>query len=129
MKDAIFLTRRPDDARVNPPLFVRGAAHAGRRRRGKIELAVSRGIREIGDLPRGLGGLAESALMLARLLDESDETDPDKRLTGAAQAARELRSTLTELARGVDRDDSPADAISAFVAGLADPLSAQVEYR
>lgn len=92
-----------------------------RRRRGKVELAVARSIREIGELPRGLGGLAESALTLARLLDDGAGL-------ATAAVARELRATLTKLAEGSERDDEP-DAFEAEIAALSRPVPASLRDR
>lgn len=87
---------------------------AERRRRGKVELATARSLREIGELPRGLAGLGESALTLARCLDN------DAGLATAA-VARELRATLTKLAEGSDRDDEP-DPFEAEIAAFSRPV-------
>ena len=89
-----------------------------RRRRGKVELATARSLREIGELPRGLGGLAEAALTLARSLDDGAGL-------ATAAVARELRATLMELAKGCERDDN-ADPIEELVAQLREPVRAPV---
>jgi hypothetical protein len=88
------------------------------RKRGRVELATARSIREIGELPRGLGGLAEAALTLARSLDEGAGL-------ATAAVARELRATLVKLAEGVERDDGP-DPFHAELAALSKPA---VEHR
>ena len=87
----------------------------GRRRRGKVELATARGLREIGEVPRGLEGLAEAALTLARSLDDGAGL-------ATAAVARELRATLVELVKGCDRDDDAADPIGELVAQLRAPV-------
>jgi hypothetical protein len=73
---------------------------------------------EIGELPRGLGGLAEASLVLARSLDDGAGL-------ATAAVARELRATLTELAKGCERD-SGTDPIEELVAQLRDPVRAEV---
>lgn len=94
------------------------AASGTRRRRGKVELATARSIEEIGELPRGLGGLAEAALTLARSLDDGAGL-------ATAAVARELRATLLELVRGGVRDDGP-DPIAELVRELSAPVPAPV---
>lgn len=89
-----------------------------RRRRGRVELATARSIQEIGELPRGLGGLAESALTLARTLDDGAGL-------ATAAVARELRATLTMLAKG-NASGGNADALAELVARLGEPVSAEV---
>ena len=92
-----------------------------RRRRGKVELAIMRGLGEIAELPAGLSGLRESALTLARTLDEGAGL-------ATAAVARELRATMTELAKGVSRDDGP-DPFDQEIAAFSRPVPASVEYR
>ena len=87
-----------------------------RRRRGKVELATARSLRDIGELPRGLAGLAETALTLARFLDDGAGL-------ATAAVARELRATLTELVKGRERDDGP-DPFDEEVASLSRPVPA-----
>lgn len=91
---------------------------AARRRRGKVELATARSLREIGELPKGLAGLAEAALTLARSLDDGAGL-------ATAAVARELRATMLELVKGCDRDDG-ADPIEELVAQLREPVRAPV---
>ena len=74
--------------------------------------AVRRDLRRIPADDRA-GTLAASALTLARLLDEISEVDPDKQLTGAAQAARELRGTMGELLKGAPKARSGIDDLRA----------------
>lgn len=83
-------------------------------RRGKVELATARSIAEIGELPRGLGGLAEAALTLARSLDEGAGL-------ATAAVARELRATLLELAKGGE-DDAGPDPFDEEIAALSRPV-------
>ena len=90
----------------------------GRRRRGKVELATARSIEEIGELPKGLGGLAAAALTLARSLDDGAGL-------ATAAVARELRATLLELVKGGARDDGP-DPIAELVRELSRPVPSQV---
>jgi hypothetical protein len=59
------------------------------------------------------GALAASALTLARLLDETGEVDADRRLAPAAQAARELRSTMTVLLADAPQARSGIDDLRA----------------
>jgi hypothetical protein len=89
-----------------------------RRRRGRVELATARSLKEIGELPKGLGGLAEAALTLAKALDDGAGLS-------TAAVARELRATMTELAKGGGRDDGP-DPIEELVRQLSVPLPAEV---
>lgn len=89
-----------------------------RRRRGRVELATARSIREIGELPRGLAGLAESALTLAKALDDGAGL-------ATAAVARELRATLTMLAKGT-ASDSNGDAVAELVARLGTPMPAEM---
>ena len=63
--------------------------------------------------------LAASALALARLIDEAGDVDPDKRMTSAAQAARELRGTMTELMKGAPKARSGIDDLRARRAARA----------
>src|SRR5262249_18497425 len=101
-----------------PPDFVGNGQRGGRRRRGRVELATARSIREIGELPVGLSNLGEAALTLARALDEGAGL-------ATAAVARELRATMTELAKGVTRDDGPDPFAELAALGLPAP----VEYR
>lgn len=91
---------------------------AARRRRGKVELATARSLREIGELPRGLAGLGESALTLARLLDDGAGL-------ATAAVARELRATLVKLAEDDARDDEP-DPFEAEIAAFSQPVPASL---
>lgn len=80
---------------------------------GPVESGVRRDLRR---LPAGSRGsaLASSALALARLLDaEADDVTPDKRMSAAAQAARELRSTMSELLRDAPTARSGIDDLRA----------------
>jgi hypothetical protein len=78
-----------------------------------VELATARSLRDIGDLPPGLDGLAAAALVLAQALDDGAGL-------ATAAVARELRATLTKLAEGV-RDDGDVDPFAEFTAGLGVP--------
>jgi len=78
-------------------------AKGHRRRAGKLELAVRRDLRDIGDLPSGGHALAEIAAILARAVDA--EEGP---LTARAKLAQELRVTLGQL-REVARDGFAGD--------------------
>lgn len=89
-----------------------------RRNKGPVERAVTQSIREIGELPQGLGGLAEVAKTLAKSLDEGAGL-------ATAAVARELRATLVKLAEGSERDDGP-DPLDELVAKLSAPVPAQV---
>jgi hypothetical protein len=62
--------------------------------------------------------LAEAALTLARYLDDGAGLS-------TAAVARELRATMTELAKGGERDDGP-DPIEELVRQLSAPVSAEV---
>ena len=93
-------------------------------RAGRVVLAVRRDLRRIPPDDRA-GTLAASALTLARLLDEIGEVDPDKQLTGAAQAARELRGTMTELLKGAPKARSGIDDLRARRAARARPSAAE----
>jgi hypothetical protein len=79
-------------------------------RYGNVERAVRRDLRRLPVDDRS-GALAASALTLARLLDQSGDVDPDKRLAPAAQAARELRSTMTELMKNAPKARSGIDEL------------------
>lgn len=60
--------------------------------------------------------MAASALALARLLDVAgvdDEVGTDKRLGSSAQAARELRATMTELLKAAPTARSAIDDLRA----------------
>jgi hypothetical protein len=94
------------------------AVKPARSRRGKVELATARSIEEIGELPKGLGGLAAAALILARSLDDGAGL-------ATAAVARELRATLLELVKGGAHDDGP-DPIAELVRELSKPVPAQV---
>lgn len=96
---------------------------ATRRKRGRVELATARAVREIGELPRGLSNLAEAALTLAKSLDDGAGL-------ATAAVARELRATMTELAKGAARDDDgDPDPFAELIAGFAQPVPAKVEHR
>ena len=84
-----------------------------RKRRGRVELAVARTLRDAEKLHAAHDGLAASALVLAKALDD------DAGLATAA-VARELRATLTALTEAGSGDDG------AEVAGLLAALSAPV---
>lgn len=81
-------------------------------RRGRVELAVARTLRATERVHAAHEGLAASALVLAKALDE------DAGLATAA-VARELRATLTALTEAGSGDDGD-------VAGLLAALSAPV---
>jgi hypothetical protein len=85
---------------------------------GAVERAVRKDLRRLPVADRGCT-LAASALTLARLLDEADEVDADKRLSSAAQAARELRGTITELMKGAPKARSGIDDLRARRAARA----------
>ena len=88
-------------------------ANRARRRKGRVELATARSLRDIGELPPGLAGLGEAALVLAQTLDKGAGL-------ATAAVARELRATLVKLAEGAS-DDGDVDPFAEFSAGLAMP--------
>lgn len=78
--------------------------------------------RDLRRLPAGSrgGALAASALALARLLDaEAEAVTVDKRMSSAAQAARELRSTMTDLLKDAPTARSGIDDLRARRAARA----------
>jgi hypothetical protein len=84
-------------------------------RSGPVTLAVRRDLRRLPPADR-VCALAASALALARLLDEAavdPEVATDKRLGSAAQAARELRVTVTELLKAAPKARSGIDDLRA----------------
>jgi hypothetical protein len=82
-------------------------------------LAVKRDLRRL-SLTERRGALAASALTLARLLDDpQDDVTADKQMAAAAQAARELRSTMTELLKNAPRARSGIDDLRARRAARA----------
>ena len=84
-------------------------------RYGNVERAVRRDLRLLPAADRGCT-LAASALALAKLLDAAgadDEVGTDKRLSSAAQAARELRGTMTELLKAAPKARSAIDDLRA----------------
>ena len=86
-----------------------------KQRSGPVTLAVRRDLRRLPAADR-LCALAASALALARLLDAAaadDEVGTDKRLSSAAQAARELRGTMTELLKAAPTARSAIDDLRA----------------
>ena len=85
---------------------------------GPVVRAVRRDLRRLPAEDRA-GSLAASALTLARLLDEVSDVDPDKAMTSAAQAARELRTTMTELLKGAPKARSGIDDLRARRAARA----------
>ena len=85
---------------------------------GAVERAVRKDLRRLPAADRGCT-LAASALTLARLLDEADKVDADKRMASAAQAARELRGTMTELMKGAPKARSGIDDLRARRAARA----------
>lgn len=87
-------------------------------RNGPVTLAVRRDLRRLPVADRGCA-LAASALALARLLDEADEVDPDKRMASAAQAARELRGTMADLMKNAPKARSGIDELRARRAARA----------
>ena len=85
------------------------------KRAGPVTLAVRRDLRRLPPADRACA-LAASALALARLLDEAgadDEVGTDKRLGSSAQAARELRVTMTELLKAAPKARSAIDDLRA----------------
>ena len=87
-------------------------------RYGSVEKAVRADLRRLPPAER-TGALAASALTLARLLDGLGQVDPDKQLAPAAQAARELRSTMTELMKHAPKARSGIDELRARRAARA----------
>jgi len=87
-------------------------------RGGPVTLAVRRDLRRLPPAERA-SALAASALTLARLLDNPVSGDPDKRLGAAAQAARELRVTMTELLKAAPKARSGIDDLRARRAARA----------
>jgi hypothetical protein len=85
---------------------------SNRRRRGRVELATARSIREIGELPPGLGGLAEVAKTLARSLDDGAGL-------ATAAVARELRATMLALTK---TDGGGDDGWDSLLTQLSTPL-------
>ena len=87
-----------------------------RTRRGKVELAVTKTLRSVADdrTSPAHEGLAASALVLARTLDEGAGL-------ATAAVARELRATLETLTRG-SVDDGSADATARLFAELSTPM-------
>lgn len=86
---------------------------------GPVELAVRRDLRRL-PLADRRSALALSALTLAGLLDavplpedRIDDLGVDKRLTAAAQAARELRATMGDLLKGAPAARSGIDDLRA----------------
>jgi hypothetical protein len=93
--------------------------------RGPVELAVGRDLRRLPPDDRR-SALAASALTLAKLLDsagipeeEPDRLGVDKRLSSAAQAARELRGTMTDLLKSAPTARSGIDDLRARRAAKA----------
>jgi hypothetical protein len=85
------------------------------RRSGSVTLAVRRDLRRLPPADR-VCALAASALALAKLLDEAaadGDVATDKRLSAAAQAARELRATMTELLKAAPKARSAIDDLRA----------------
>jgi hypothetical protein len=91
-----------------------GIAAMTRPRRGKVELAVLRTLRQVTPTSPAHDGLAASALMLARTLDEGAGL-------ATAAVARELRATLETLTKGAS-DDGSADATASLFAELSTPM-------
>jgi len=87
-----------------------------RSRKGRVELAVTRTLRTIASdqATPAHDGLAASALVLARTLDEGAGL-------ATAAVARELRATLETLTRG-SVDDGSADTTAKLFAELSTPL-------
>jgi hypothetical protein len=92
---------------------------------GVVERAVRKDLRRLPVADRGCT-LAASALTLAKLLDAAgipedvpDRLGVDKRLSSAAQAARELRGTMTELLRSAPKARSGIDDLRARRAAKA----------
>jgi hypothetical protein len=96
-----------------------------------VARAVRRDLRRLPAADRG-GALAASALALAGLLDSVtgdqevcecggfvQKLTADKRLTSAAQAARELRGTMGELMKDASREASGIDDLRARRAARA----------
>jgi hypothetical protein len=96
-----------------------------------VARAVRRDLRRLPAIDRG-SALAASALALADLLDsvaaapavcecggEVQRVSDDKRLSSAAQAARELRGTMGELMKDAAREASGIDDLRARRAARA----------
>jgi hypothetical protein len=83
--------------------------------RNPVTLAVRRDLRRLPPADR-TSTLAASALALAALLDAAaadGEVASDKRLGASAQAARELRATMTELLKAAPKARSGIDDLRA----------------
>jgi hypothetical protein len=91
------------------------------KRSGPVTLAVRRDLRRLPPADRACA-LAASALALAALLDAAGadyEVATDKRLGASAQAARELRATMTELLKAAPKARSGIDDLRARRAARA----------
>ncbi|MBI1757989.1 MAG: hypothetical protein HYR62_01955 [Actinobacteria bacterium] len=86
---------------------------AERRRRGPVEVAVGRMLRDLDLAAHGAGALAASAAVLARTLDEGAGLS-------TAAVARELRATVEALTR--DGDDGGDDTMADLLARLSAPV-------
>lgn len=83
------------------------------RRRGRVELAVARTLRDVAEDTPGRDALSASALVLAQALDKGAGL-------ATAAVARELRATVEALTKGGGDDgESPA---AALFAQLSAPL-------
>ena len=85
-----------------------------RRKRGPVELAVRRTLRNAERLNPAHDGLAESAFTLARSLDDGAGL-------AVAAVARELRATLTALTSAGSGSDG-GDDFDALIARLSTPV-------
>jgi hypothetical protein len=74
----------------------------GRKRAGRVELAVRRDLRELGSA--GKTALGELALVLARAIDSRPEA-----MTTVAKLVQELRVTLGQLRELSVRDGDPGE--------------------
>lgn len=83
-----------------------------RRRRGKVELAVARTLRDCERVNPAHEGLVATAAVLAQALDDGAGL-------ATAAVARELRATLTALTETSRGED---DGFDALVAGLSAPV-------
>jgi hypothetical protein len=92
--------------------------------RGEVELATWRSIgrikKEALKLSPEFDALAAQATALARTLDQWID-DPDHEHMAFAATARELRATITQLAKDVEHDDRP-DPFTDLVNRLSEPL-------
>jgi hypothetical protein len=85
---------------------------------GPVESGVLSDLAQVGELPRSTSSLAQTAIVLARALDDGAGM-------GTASVARELRATMAALMEVTQDDTDGTAALESWVAGLQSEVGHQ----